>query len=180
MTAKSKNVTLRNHFVQYCIDHPQERFWQALRNWSPWNFIIGINDLSVDLEQRISDSGGVDTFHLEENPSPRDLDMLMKDRPEEERTIEILKIGMSVMLGREQGGVAGTGEELWGRITAVAIYEHGGIMYEIAWWNGRSRESEWLSVKEIGWRPTDPGSGKSKVKLGFLHVSPNPIEKWKE
>lgn len=27
-------------FVEYCQSHPQERFWQALRNWSEANFIL--------------------------------------------------------------------------------------------------------------------------------------------
>ena len=27
-------------FVCYCIQHPDERFWQALRNWSGYGFIL--------------------------------------------------------------------------------------------------------------------------------------------
>lgn len=26
-------------FVDYCLKHPQERFYQALTNWSGYNFI---------------------------------------------------------------------------------------------------------------------------------------------
>ena len=29
-----KNIRLLIDFVYYCIKHPHERFWQALRNWS--------------------------------------------------------------------------------------------------------------------------------------------------
>lgn len=27
-------------FVKYCEAHPKERFWQALRNWAGFNFIL--------------------------------------------------------------------------------------------------------------------------------------------
>src|SRR4051794_5248801 len=30
----NRNETLLNDFVAYCKQHPGERFWQALRNWS--------------------------------------------------------------------------------------------------------------------------------------------------
>lgn len=28
-------------FTTYCHTHPEERFWQALRNWSVYAFIYG-------------------------------------------------------------------------------------------------------------------------------------------
>jgi hypothetical protein len=28
-------------FIQYLKAHPTERLWQALRNWSGYNFILG-------------------------------------------------------------------------------------------------------------------------------------------
>jgi len=31
---KNKNIKLLEEFAKYCYDHPEERFWQALRNWS--------------------------------------------------------------------------------------------------------------------------------------------------
>jgi hypothetical protein len=34
------NKTLKS-FVDYCTEHPQERFYQALTNWSGYNFIYG-------------------------------------------------------------------------------------------------------------------------------------------
>lgn len=50
-------------FTSYCKAHPEERFWQALRNWSEYDFIIG-------REQRwINEIGDVykdeDTFYKE-------------------------------------------------------------------------------------------------------------------
>jgi|WetSurSiteA1Bulk_404760.scaffolds.fasta_scaffold99658_2 hypothetical protein len=38
---KNKNMVLLLQFANYCEEHPQERFWQALRNWSNYNFIYG-------------------------------------------------------------------------------------------------------------------------------------------
>lgn len=43
-------------FISYCIAHPEERFWQALRNWSEYHFILaadsrdrkGIDDTPYD------------------------------------------------------------------------------------------------------------------------------------
>lgn len=37
---KSKNSKTLDSFIQYCIAHPEERFWQALRNWSDHAFIF--------------------------------------------------------------------------------------------------------------------------------------------
>ena len=41
MTPDSKNWELVRDFARYCDEHPEERFWQALRNWSGWSFIFG-------------------------------------------------------------------------------------------------------------------------------------------
>ena len=27
-------------FIQYCMKNPGERFWQALRNWSGYHFVM--------------------------------------------------------------------------------------------------------------------------------------------
>ena len=27
-------------FVRYCEQNPEQRFWQALRNWSGYNFVL--------------------------------------------------------------------------------------------------------------------------------------------
>jgi hypothetical protein len=31
---------LLEDFTAYCLEHPTERFWQALRNWSGQNYIM--------------------------------------------------------------------------------------------------------------------------------------------
>lgn len=36
----SKNSELLAKFVAYCEDNPEQRFWQALRNWSGYPFIL--------------------------------------------------------------------------------------------------------------------------------------------
>lgn len=33
---------LLDDFTDYCKDHPSERFWQALRNWSGQAFIMAV------------------------------------------------------------------------------------------------------------------------------------------
>ncbi len=48
-------------FTKYCIEHPEERFWQALRNWSEYSFVIGrkIHKLDTDVYDE------EDTFYIE-------------------------------------------------------------------------------------------------------------------
>lgn len=43
----SKNISQLKSFTAYCEAHPEERFWQALRNWSQYSFIYGSN-VSLD------------------------------------------------------------------------------------------------------------------------------------
>ncbi len=31
---ENRNNAVLADFVRYCEEHPQERFWQALRNWA--------------------------------------------------------------------------------------------------------------------------------------------------
>lgn len=58
----SKNSEVLKDFVKYCESHPYERFWQALRNWSEYNFIIG----SMAPVYEINESTILeDTFYLE-------------------------------------------------------------------------------------------------------------------
>lgn len=45
---KSKNHDRLLDFEDYCLKHPEERFWQALRNWSGASSILrwgGIDDM---------------------------------------------------------------------------------------------------------------------------------------
>ena len=45
------------NFSEYCAAHPEERFWEALRNWSNVPFLIASH-------QPPSGSDAVDTFPL--------------------------------------------------------------------------------------------------------------------
>ena len=49
---KNKNKELLSSFTKYCEKHLEERFWQALRNWSDWPFILVDNGIE-----------NFDTFH---------------------------------------------------------------------------------------------------------------------
>lgn len=54
MKIKSKDKLLS--FMGYCFEHPEYRFWQALRNWSQYYFIFAYrtkSPLSID-----PDTGG--------------------------------------------------------------------------------------------------------------------------
>ena len=45
---KNKNEKQLVSFVEYCQTHPEERFWQALRNWSGNNFILKASGLDLE------------------------------------------------------------------------------------------------------------------------------------
>lgn len=50
-------------FFLYCAEHPNERFWQALRNWAGWPF-VWVSDRLDDSET--GPAGNVrDTFYWE-------------------------------------------------------------------------------------------------------------------
>lgn len=40
---ESRNSTVLRDFIAYCRAHPDQRFWQALRNWSGQEFIKAQN-----------------------------------------------------------------------------------------------------------------------------------------
>jgi len=52
ITKKSKSVKELKSFAEYCLLHPEQRFWQALRNWSEVATIYWsvYNDKIDDLE----------------------------------------------------------------------------------------------------------------------------------
>ena len=54
----NKNLKLLTEFAKYCESHPEERFWQALRNWSGSVFILKSRYLPPDNHIQ-------DTFYLE-------------------------------------------------------------------------------------------------------------------
>jgi hypothetical protein len=39
----NRNEEVLYDFKKYCEEHPEERFWQALRNWSNYEFIYVSN-----------------------------------------------------------------------------------------------------------------------------------------
>ena len=40
-----KDKETKDGFIKYLKEHPEERFWQALRNWACIPFILASNDL---------------------------------------------------------------------------------------------------------------------------------------
>ena len=57
----NKNSKLLESFAAYCNEYPEQRFWQALRNWSEYNFIYG----SRETDPEAGDLPKVeDTFYL--------------------------------------------------------------------------------------------------------------------
>jgi len=58
---KDKEQTLFESFILYHHTYPEQRFWQALRNWSKYNFIYGSD---VSLEEGLDKLIGLkDTFY---------------------------------------------------------------------------------------------------------------------
>lgn len=58
----SKNSMMLAWFSEYCREHPEERFWQALRNWSKSAFILRADGFS----QATNNFYGIrDTFYEE-------------------------------------------------------------------------------------------------------------------
>lgn len=56
---ETRNSKVLESFVKYCQEHPGERFWQALRNWSGYDSIKGEWAKGPFAWQQI------DTFHFE-------------------------------------------------------------------------------------------------------------------
>lgn len=40
---ETRNSKVLKDFAKYCEEHPEHRFWQALRNWSGYSFILVSN-----------------------------------------------------------------------------------------------------------------------------------------
>lgn len=60
MNIKTKNQEKLFSFMEYCLQHPELRFWQALRNWSGKAFILKANDYDIKTGEYKQIS---DTFH---------------------------------------------------------------------------------------------------------------------
>lgn len=80
MLTYSKNKTTLDSFIAYCKEHPEDRFWQALRNWSRWKFILVSNAPYYELD--FTDGSLRDTFYWENSHAPKE---------DKERTEEIKK-----------------------------------------------------------------------------------------
>jgi hypothetical protein len=58
----TRNSRVLRDFTQYCLEHPEERFWQALRNWSGYQAVLtGIPDNTKGFGYQIDR----DTFYFE-------------------------------------------------------------------------------------------------------------------
>ncbi len=60
MEIKSKNQKVLNDFILYCSKHPEQRFWQALCNWSGYKFILRSNSNTFRRDGLLED-----TFYIE-------------------------------------------------------------------------------------------------------------------
>lgn len=62
---ENKNKKTLESFNLYCKQNPEERFWQALRNWSKYMFIYGSKDTTSDQNFKAIDLCLEDTFYNE-------------------------------------------------------------------------------------------------------------------
>ncbi len=65
MTTPTRNSEMLASFVHYCETHPQLRFWQALRNWCGWSFV-----LVADESNHANITDIKDTFYWEGKKAP--------------------------------------------------------------------------------------------------------------
>lgn len=62
-----KSSKLLGSFMAYCADHPDQRFWQALRNWSGNDYIYtqqGGGHLVSAFNEDGEEIKLIDTFYL--------------------------------------------------------------------------------------------------------------------
>jgi len=64
----TKNSKTLASFVAYCEAYPDMRFWQALRNWCGYNFVIVSNAPGAEYIH----SDDKDTFHWEARDEKED------------------------------------------------------------------------------------------------------------
>jgi len=60
----TRNSELLTSFVVYCEAHPDERFWQALRNWCGYPFVLVCKTLKGSYVSRV-EGDCEDTFYWE-------------------------------------------------------------------------------------------------------------------
>lgn len=61
----TRNSKVLEDFTRYCIEHPEERFWQALRNWSGAAGIFFADGEYCELLSDRTGDGLDDTFYWE-------------------------------------------------------------------------------------------------------------------
>lgn len=67
MNNETKNSKILGSFSAYCKSHPDQRFWQALRNWSGFNFIYAsMKALGGEVQ---------DTFHWDKEYTSQNKDV---------------------------------------------------------------------------------------------------------
>lgn len=53
---ESKNSQILISFNNYCLAHPDKRFWQALRDWSGQRFILTADKINFPDYENIKDT----------------------------------------------------------------------------------------------------------------------------
>jgi hypothetical protein len=64
-TKPTRNSKVLADFVKYCEAHPQQRFWQALRNWSGYHWVFVADSLGFNAREEEQASKPKDTFDWE-------------------------------------------------------------------------------------------------------------------
>ena len=59
---QSKNELLLEQFTEYCANHPEERFFQALRNWMETGYLLVAD--GTDKDDKFT--GIEDTFYWDD------------------------------------------------------------------------------------------------------------------
>jgi len=62
-SGKSRNAEQLADFTRYCISHPDERFWQALKNWKRIPFLLASEEPVFNLDGNVDPL--TDTFYWE-------------------------------------------------------------------------------------------------------------------
>ncbi len=68
MKKPTRNSKILADFVKYCKEHPDQRFWQALRNWSGFAFVGVVPTEKTSLEDIVRKGklhNAIDSFYFE-------------------------------------------------------------------------------------------------------------------
>lgn len=72
--------------------------------------------------------------------------------------IEVFQVGSPVIIG----------EHIEARVLAISIYEHNRVSYQVVWWDGNTRKTDWLESFEV-----QPHKGEiTKLRIGFKSLAP--------